>query len=120
MLLLALIPIFYGCQSAQEAKELKMLGYTDDMSKGTSVGMIEGGDCVFQVFGYWLGGRPTLSRAIINARSGKSTGITDAFGTATASTSEVRYLNNVSVRHEGFNAVVFGKQCINVSATGYK
>lgn len=109
-----------GCQTAQQAKEIKLLGFTEDASKGTSTGPIEGADCVFQVFGYWLGGQPTLSKAVMNARSGKSTSITDSFGSADMGTGGVRYFNNMTVSNDGFNAVVFGKQCIKVSAVGYK
>lgn len=109
-----------GCQTAQQAKEIKLLGFTEDASKGTSTGPIEGADCVFHVFGYWLGGQPTLSKAVMNARSGKSTSITDALGSADMGTGGVRYFNNMSVSNDGFNAVVFGKQCIKISAVGYK
>lgn len=109
-----------GCQTAQQAKEIKLVGFTDNVSKGTSTGPIEGADCVFQVLGYWLGGQPTLSKAVMNARKGKSTSITESFGSEDMGEGGVRYFNNMAVSSDGFNAVVFGKQCIKISAMGYK
>lgn len=109
-----------GCQTTQQAREIKLLGFSDDASKGTSTGPIEGADCVFQILGYWLGGQPTLAKAVMNARKGKSTSLTDSLGSADMGEGGVRYFNNMSVSNDGFNAVVFGKQCIKISAVGYK
>ena len=105
----------------QQAREIKLLGFDEDASKGKGGGAIEGSDCVFHVFGYWLGGQPTLSRAVLNARKGKSGGIADSVGgDSSESSSGVRYLNNMAVTTDGFNAGIFGKNCILISATGYK
>lgn len=111
-----------ACQTAQQAKEIRLLGFEDDASKGKSVGTIEGSDCVFHVFGYWLGGQPTLSRAVINARKGKTGSIGDSLGSGDGGSGNggVRYFNNMAVRSDGFNAGIFGKNCIEVTATGYK
>ena len=109
-----------GCQTAQQAKEIKLLGFSEDASKGTSTGPIEGADCVFHVFGYWLGGQPTLSKAVMNARKGKTTSIGDSFGSADTGEGGVRYFNNMSVSNDGFNAGIFGKLCIKIAAVGYK
>lgn len=110
-----------GCQTAQQAKEIKLIGFEENVSKGTSLGPIEGGDCVFHVLGYWLGGQPTLSRALMNARTGKTTSIGDSMGGgSTMAKGGARYFNNVVVTHDGFNAGIFGKQCINITAMGFK
>lgn len=110
----------FGCQTAQQAKEIKLVGFNDDVSKGKSVGPIEGADCVFHVLGYWMGGQPTLSKAVMNARKGKSTSIGDSFGSADDGQGGVRYFNDMAVSSDGFDAVVFGKRCIKITAVGYK
>jgi len=109
-----------ACQTAQQAKEIQLVGFGEDVSKGTSLGPIEGSDCVFMVLGYWLGGAPTLSRAMMNARKGKKSSVSDVAGGAETLGEGARYLNNVSVSKDGFNAGIVGKSCINISATGYK
>lgn len=110
-----------GCQTAQQAREIKMVGFEEDASKGKGGAPIEGSDCVYQVLGYWLSGQPTLSKAMMNARKGRSGSISDSVGGEEGSGSgDIRYLNNVSVSNDGFNAVVFGKTCIKITATGFK
>ena len=110
-----------GCQTAQQAREIQLLSFSEDVSKGKSVGPMEGDDCIWQILGYQIGGYPTLQKAIINARKGKGSTIGDHFGgEATGSSkSDVRYFNNVTVTHGGFNAYVVGKSCITITATGY-
>jgi hypothetical protein len=62
-----------------------------------------------------------LARAVLNARRGKSSGIGDSMSSDEGvGKGEIRYFNNMSVVHDGFNAGIFGKNCINISATGYK
>jgi hypothetical protein len=109
-----------SCQTAQEAKEIKLIGFDDNASKGKNVGPIEGADCVYQVLGYWLGGQPTLQRAIMNARKGKKSSLLEAANGDSGVGGDLRYLNNAVISHDGFSAGVFGKQCINISATGFK
>lgn len=120
LLALAAMTALAGCQTTQQAKEIKLLGFEENVAKGKSLGPIEGSDCVYSVFGYPLGGAPTLSRAIMNARKGKHAAVSDAVGGQDKLGEGARYLNNVSVSHDGFNAFVFAKQCILISATGYK
>lgn len=109
-----------SCQTAQQAKELKLVGFDENVSKGKNVGPIEGGDCVYQILGYWLGGQPTLQRAMMNARKGKTSTISDSGGGEGGVGSEIRYFNNAVIAHDGFNAGVFGKSCITITATGFK
>lgn len=117
---LTVVVALTGCQTAQQAKEIRLLGFDEDVSKGKSLGPLEGSDCVFMVLGYWLGEQPTLSRAIMNARKGKKSSISDAAGEDGQLGEGARYLNNVSVSNSGFNAGIVGKSCINISATGNK
>ncbi len=114
-----------ACATYPAMKEVKHIGFdseNDGVKKGKSLGLIEGDDCVFHVFGYWLGGYPTLNRAIHNARSGKRTAVTDSLSGRGGSTADggVRYLNDVKYNYSGFDAKFFGKSCIEVSAMGYK
>jgi len=110
-----------GCQTTQQAREIKLLGFEENASKGKGGGPLEGSDCVFHVFGYWLGGHPTLAKAVMNARKGRNSGLTDAVGGDEGNgDGGVRYLNNMSVSHDGFDAIIFGKNCIKISAVGYK
>ena len=120
MFAIAIVVALTGCQTAEQAKEIQLLGFDGDASKGKSLGPIEGSDCVFMVVGYWLGEQPTLSRAIMNARKGKKSSIGDVVGDSGQLGEGARYLNNVSVSNSGFNAGIVGKNCINISATGYK
>lgn len=109
-----------SCQTVQQAKELKLVGFDENVSKGKNIGPIEGGDCVYKILGYWLGGQPTLQRAMMNARKGKTSTITDSGGGESSGTGDIRYFNNAVVSNDGFDAYVFGKTCINITATGFK
>ena len=102
--------IFTSCQTAQQAREIRLLGFSEDVSKGKSVGPMEGDDCIWQILGYRFGGFPTLQKAVMNARKGKTSSIGDSFGGdgQGSSKSDVRYFNNVTVSNDGFNAVVVG------------
>ena len=110
-----------GCQTYEQAREVRLVGFEENVSKGKSVGPIEGSDCVYQVLGYFLGGQPTLRKAVMNARRGKEGSLGDSFGgEGNGGGGGVRYFDNMAVGQDGFNAYVFGKHCITVSAVGYK
>lgn len=111
-----------GCASYEYANNVKTVAFSDDVSKGSSVGNIRGEDCTWQILGYQLGGLPTVDRAFTHARQqtdgaslSGSMGMKDQ-----ASGKEIRYANNVSTSKDGFNAVLFGKQCIVVTGVGYR
>ena len=57
-----------GCATYQFAEKVKFLSFSDDLSKGKSVGNIEGEDCTWQILGYELGGAPRVERAVKNAQ----------------------------------------------------
>jgi hypothetical protein len=101
-----------GCATYQYSKNVKMVSFDEDVSKGKSVGPIEGQDCIWSVLGYKLGGVPTLDRAFANARNGGSE--------VASSEKAIRYIDNVSTARDGFNAGVVGKQCLVVKGTGYR
>ena len=123
MFLLGLSIGLAGCATYNYAEKVKMVSFSDDVSKGKSVGPIRGEDCTGRVLGYQLGGAPTLDRAFINAMN-QAGGVEAAgFGSVTGNSGRgqrIRYVNNVSTKPEGFDAVVVGKQCIVVSGVGYQ
>lgn len=109
-----------SCTTYRWAKEIKLVAFQDDVKKGKAVGEIEGDDCVFQVLGYRLGGRPQVGRAIHNASKQKKSTIGDSFGGDQGGGDGLRYINNLSVKPDGFNAGIFGKDCFLVTGMGYK
>lgn len=113
---------FSSCTHYPIAQDVKMVSFDDDVSKGKGIGPITGEDCVWSVVGYRFGGRPTLDRAMANARTQSGGGITDAFKNSkdTLNTNTVRYMTNVSTENDGFNAVIVGKECLVVKGTGYR
>ncbi len=117
--LLALVGFLTSCATYNTVRELRLVGFEENVKKGKSLGQVEGGDCIYHVFGYWLGGQPTISRAFSNAQKQYTSTIADSGGGKSGAGS-VRYMNNVTVKNDGFNAVLFGKSCIMVSGMGYK
>ena len=111
-----------GCQTYQYADKVKMIAFDDNLQKGQSTGNIRGEDCQAFLFGYALGPAPKLDRAIEHLQrqtEGKDaplTGSTDVKETRLA----VRYLNDVTTTWDGFDAVVYKKNCLIVKGRGYK
>lgn len=119
MILAAFPLLFTSCASYKHAKKIKMVSFSDDVSKGKSMGAIEGADCTFMVLGYWLGGQPTLDKAFAN--SSREAGTMESAGLSTTKSKRtVRYINNVSTENSGFNYGIFGKSCLEVNGVGYK
>ncbi len=109
----------FGCATYPDVKELKSIGYSENLSKGKSVGQIEAADCAWSLFGYQLGSYPEISKALSNARTQKSSSsIQDMTGTA-AQGETLRYVTNVSAKYDSFNAYIVGRTCINVKGLGY-
>lgn len=116
---LALMPLAAACAHYADVKEVKLVGFSDDTSKGKPVGQFESDDCTYRVFGYALGGNPDLSRAIANARTRKKTSITEVAVQDKDEGQALRYASNVTADYDGFSAGVFGKSCIVVKGAGY-
>jgi hypothetical protein len=115
--------VLTGCATYQYSKNVKLVAFEDNVAKGKSVGPIEGQDCVWSLFGYKLGGEPTLDRAFASARNQSGGGVTSAFTGSHAPASSdqaIRYINNVSTSRDGFNAYIVGKNCLVVKGTGYR
>jgi hypothetical protein len=118
--LASLVPLLGAgaCAHYTDVKELKTIAFDQDVSKGKSTGQFEADDCVYQLFGYWMGGYPDVSRAIANARTQKKSQVTDVAMESKGGTA-LRYINNVDTKYDGFSAGIFGKTCINVRGVGY-
>lgn len=111
-----------GCATYQTAKEITLVGFTEDVTKGKSVGQVNADDCVFYILRYPLGGAPTLSKALDNAKRQRTSSIGDTFGSdkGGGEANQLRYINHANVSNSGFDAYLFGKSCINISGMGYK
>jgi hypothetical protein len=105
--LMVLSGLLAGCASYDYAQNLKLVGFDENVQKGQSVGNIRGEDCTWSVLGYQLGGLPTVDRAFMSAKN-QSGG------------SNLRYVNNVSTKNDGFDAGIVGKKCIVVTGVGYR
>ena len=120
-ILTILLPLLLAsCAQYKYADKIKMVSFDDNTSKGQSVGSIQGKDCTWMVLGYWLGGRPTLDKAFINAKNQAGFLASAGMGDASDSSKKLRYINNVSTENEGFNAGVVGKSCLVVNGVGYQ
>ena len=119
-LMLALAGLMSGCATYQYANNVKLIGFDDNPQKGTSVGNIRGEDCTYALLGYKLGGDPTIDKAFINAKNQASSMESAGFKKDASHANAIRYVNNVSTGHEGFDAGLFAKNCITVTGVGYK
>ena len=108
-LLLSAAALLAGCQTLRLAKNVKLIGFEDDVQAGKGVGPLRGEDCQWIVFGYPLSGEVKLDRAFQAARS------------ASNAKGDVRYINNVKTEWDGFNAAnIVAKNCLVVKAVGYR
>ncbi len=110
-----------GCATYNYAEKVKMVSFDDNVKKGKSIGPMRGEDCTWRIGAYKLGGAPTLDRAFINARN--QAGSMEAAGfkfSDKPNKAQIRYINKVQTRNDGFNAIIFGKTCIVVTGVAYK
>lgn len=120
LLFLALFVTAQGCATYKYANNVKMVAFTDDLSKGKSVGNVRGEDCTWSVLNNPLGGAPTIDKAFINTRKQADTLQSAGFSNAANQADALRYVNNVSTERSGFNAGLFAKDCLVVTGVGYK
>jgi hypothetical protein len=121
---LFLVALFAGlmssCATYQYANNVKLIGFDDNPQKGISVGNVRGEDCTYMLLGYKLGGDPTVDKAFINAKNQASSLESAGFKNDASHANAIRYVNNVSTGHDGFDAGLFAKNCIVVTGVGYK
>lgn len=120
IVLSAVFILAQGCASYNYAQNMKMVAFTDDVTKGKSVGQVEGQDCTWTVLGYKLGGAPTIDKAFSNTQKQATMLQSAGLGTTTENTDTLRYVNNVTTSRAGFDAYVVGKDCLVVKGIGYK
>lgn len=118
------ITLLAGCATYRYAKNVKLISFSDDISKGGSLGSIEADDCVFSVF-IPLGTAPTFPRAMENLKKQRRSHVGDVLGgERKGADKNLRYVTGVSSQVEGFGASgkigSFGKNCVVVTGTGYQ
>lgn len=94
-----------GCATYTMAKNVKLIGYDEDVSKGKSIGEVRGESCSWKVFGKPVSRPVSLDEAMTDVRS---------------RTGSIRYIKNVSTDNDGFDAVLFSKSCLVVKAVAYQ
>jgi hypothetical protein len=111
-----------SCASYNYAQRVKTIAFDDNITKGQAVGPIRGEDCTWTVLGNQLGGAPTIDKAFINAKSQAGSLTSAGFSSLDKSdtSKQIRYMNNATTANEGFNAYLFGKQCLVVTGVGYR
>lgn len=93
-----------GCATYPYADNVKLISFSDNVEKGSSIGNVEGQDCQWIILGYQVKEAPRVDRAISDARKQNN----------------LRYMNNVTTKNSGFNAGVVAKNCIDVTGVGYR
>lgn len=115
------LSLLASCATYQYAQKVKTISFDDNLTKGTAVGPIRGEDCTWTVLNQQLGGAPTIDKAFINAKNQVGAMGSAGFGALEKNTNApIRYINNVTTSNEGFNAYLFGKQCLVVTGVGYR
>lgn len=115
------LSVLCSCATYNYAQKVRTISFDDNLTKGQAVGPIRGEDCTWTVLGQQLGGQPTIDKAFINAKHQSDALTAAGFTSNTADASKtIRYINNATTANEGFNALLFGKQCLVVTGVGYK
>ena len=111
-----------SCATYKYSKQTKLVALSNDIVRGPSIGPIEGRDCRWLFFGIKLSAGPTLDRAIQDALSRthlesfvENTDLT----TTPKPPIKIRYINNVSTTHEGYNLGIVEKKCLVLSGVGH-
>ena len=110
-----------GCATYNYAERVKIVGFSEDLHKGQSTGNVRGEDCTWNILGYQMGGAPTVDRAVQHAQNQTDgSSLEGSFKKTSHNQNSLRYIVNMGTQHDGFNAVLFGKNCIVVTGVGYK
>ena len=103
-LAIALLAASSGCTRYEYAKNVRMVAFDNNLSPGQGVGPVRGESCQDIVLGIPTDEPPTLDQAFPDVRERH----------------QLRYLNNVSTDHTGFDAIVYARRCIVVKGTGFQ
>ncbi len=121
LLLTAVALASAGCATYNYAHNVKTVSFSENLEKGQSTGNIRGEDCTWQILGYQMGGLPTVDRAFEHARNQTDGGsLSGSMSRSQGGAGNIRYINNVNTKNDGFNAGLFGKTCIVVTGVGYR
>jgi hypothetical protein len=102
---MALALCMSGCATYRMSKDVKLLGYDEDASKGKSIGEVSGESCDWKVAGYSFSRPASLDEAVADVRT---------------RTGGLRYLTHVSTENAGFDARIVSKNCIVVKGVAYQ
>ncbi len=117
---ITLVAVFLtSCATYSDIKEIKLIGFTEDLHRGKSSVSLKADDCLYSLFGYALGSRPEISQAIANAQTGKESRVQDVAVGSQKTGKNFRYVNNLTTKYSGFSAGFFSKTCIEAKGVGY-
>lgn len=110
-----------GCASKTyvDYHSFRSIGLQQDLAGLESAGAVLSEDCSFSIFGKTVGGEPSLESAIENAAASKEAR-EPASQTAAPGSQKIRMLMNVHTWSEGWTAFVVGRQCLKLTAIGYR
>lgn len=120
ILLTLSLGLLSSCATYNYAQKVKTIAFDDNITKGQAVGPIRGEDCTWTVLGQQFGGLPTIDKAFINAKNQAGALASAGMSSEVDATKQIRYINNATTSNEGFNAYLFGKQCLVVTGVGYR
>lgn len=92
-----------GCASVDYADQLKMVALTPNLTSGHEIGPLESERCRWRFLGFSYQSRPSMDSVLAPWRE-----------------SGIRYINNVSAKFGGFNALLLSQECLVVSGVGFK
>jgi hypothetical protein len=98
-----------GCSSYQYAKNVKLVSFDDSITKGKSIGPVEGESCIGYVLGIPTHSQPTLAKAFKDLRD-------QVYSTRGEN---LKYINNVQSDTSILDAVFYTRYCIVIKGTGY-
>jgi hypothetical protein len=111
---------FVGCARPKVAYRVKLMSTGESVDRGKAVGAVEGKDCSWHIFQLYVGGAPSLTKALATVEEEKRDDLLDHFREAEKKEKpKIRYLNNVRTEIKGFNTLLFGQDCLHVNAVGY-
>ncbi|MBI2519692.1 MAG: hypothetical protein HYV97_04725 [Bdellovibrio sp.] len=121
-LFILLLLCISGCATHKYSKQTKLVALSNDITRGPSIGPIEGRDCRWRIFGIKLSDGPTLDQAIQDALS-RTQLETFAENVDPASSGKppikIRYINNINTSNEGYNLGFVEKKCLVLSGVGH-
>jgi hypothetical protein len=119
-----LVIYFVGCMpyNFKHAIDIKIISFSNDLSKGKSMGPMSGQDCSYVYEGYTIGDKPNMGKALENAMS-QAGFFAENFGAKLLGGEKkevLRYMTNVKAEYEELDAFIFKRICLVVKGDGYQ